>query len=215
MIRVLLVDDHQLVREGIQNILSEASDIQVVGEASDGQEAQIKARELKPDLVLMDLQMPVFDGISAIGPIKEDLPETKVAALTVVDTDRSLFQALKAGADGYLLKNMSSLEFIKAVRSIMQGEVTVSSPLAARILRAFADGIQGKDIKPQDPLSSISEREREVLELLSTGLTYSQVAQTLFISENTVKNHVHNAVRKLHVKNRIEAIVLVSETMRK
>lgn len=206
MIRVLLVDDHRLVREGIRNILSGTEDIEVVGEASNGQEALAKTLELNPDLVLMDIQMPVCGGIEAVQLIKKELLDTRVAMLTVVDTDYSLFEALKAGADGYLLKNMSSIEFTEAIRALMRGELMVSPSLASKILKGFVNIVRVKTPERENLLHGLSEREQEVLELISKGLTYAQVAKNLYIAENTVKNHVHNAIRKLHVQNRIQAI---------
>lgn len=211
MIRVLLVDDHRLVREGIRNILSRAEDIEVVGEASNGQEALARTLELRPALVLMDIQMPVCGGIEAVVLIKKQLPDIRVAMLTVVDTDHSLFEALKAGASGYLLKNMSSMEFTEAIRALMRGELMVSPSLASKILKGFVNEVRGKTAESEDPLHSLSKREQEVLELISKGLTYAQAAKNLYIAENTVKNHVHNAVRKLHVQNRIQAISVLKE----
>ncbi|MGE4272565.1 MAG: response regulator [Desulfitobacterium sp.] len=214
MINVVLVDDHRLVREGIRDIISRAEDIEVIGEACDGQEGVEKALDLRPDLVLMDIQMPVCNGITAVTLIKESFPESVVAMLTVVDTDASLFEALKSGADGYLLKNMSSAEFIEAIRALMRGELMVSPSLASKILRGFVNKARGKTAVIKSPLHSLSKREQEVLELISKGLTYNQVAQKLYIAENTVKNHVHNAVRKLHVQNRIQAIDVFREAQK-
>lgn len=214
MIRVVLVDDHRLVREGIRDILSRAEDIEVVGEACNGQEGMEKTLELRPDLVLMDIQMPVCDGITAVTRIKKQLPESIIAMLTVVDTDASLFEALKSGAAGYLLKNMSSVEFTEAIRALMRGELMVSPSLASKILRGFVNEVRGKTVELESPINSLSKREQEVLTLISQGFTYAQVAQKLYISENTVKNHVHNAVRKLHVQNRIQAIDVLREAQR-
>lgn len=200
--RVLLADDHALFRAGIASLLS-AWGMEVVGEAGDGIEALELARRTKPDLVLMDIGMPVCSGLEATKLIKTELPETTIVMVTVSDEDADLFEAIKAGATGYLLKNMSEEEFSRTLDAIAEGEPALSPGLAARILDEFArrSGERREDERGPE----LSEREREVLTLVAEGATNREIAERLVISENTVSFHVKHILAKLHLKNRAQA----------
>lgn len=200
--RVLLADDHALFRAGIASLLS-AWGMEVVGEAGDGIEALELARKTKPDLVLMDIGMPVCNGLEATKLIKTELPETTIVMVTVSDEDADLFEAIKAGATGYLLKNMSEEEFSRTLDAIAEGEPALSPGLAARILDELArrSGERREDERGPE----LSDREREVLTLVAEGATNREIAERLVISENTVSFHVKNILAKLHLKNRAQA----------
>lgn len=202
--RVLLADDHALFREGLAGIISAQSDMQVVGEANDGLEAFIKAQELKPDLILMDVQMPGMDGIEAVKQIKQVLPETIIVMLTVRGDDDMLFEALKNGAQGYLLKEIRSQALLEMLRGALHGEAAISPNLAGRVLSEFRRLSKGGIHEKEDD-SGLTEREQQVLVQASNGATDKEIAATLNISLNTVKTHIRNILSKLHVSTRREA----------
>lgn len=204
IIRVLLVDDHTLVRKGIANILSSEPDMEVVGEAADGEEALEQVRNLAPDVVLMDIYMPGCDGLTATRLIKQEKPGIKIIILTVSDDDQNLFEAIKAGAQGYLLKKIEPRELCEMVRSAYRGEASISRSTAARIMEEFARLAQGRRAE-EGSAHLLTRREKEVLSLVAEGLGNKQVAQILCISENTVRNHLRNILEKLHLQNRVEA----------
>lgn len=199
--RVLLADDHGLVRAGIASLLR-IWGMEVAGEAADGADAVEQARRLRPDLVLMDVNMAGVDGIEATRAIKAELPETKVVMLTVSDDGDHLFEALKAGADGYLLKDMSEAELEHVLGAIAADEPALSPGIATRILEEFGRLARAEPAPSDDALSP---REQEVLRLVATGSTNREIAAALFISENTVSFHVHNILGKLHMRNRAQA----------
>lgn len=202
--RVLLVDDHALFREGLAGIIGAQPDMQVVGEANDGLEAMVKARELRPDLVLMDVQMPGVDGLEATRQIKQALPETTIVILTVRDDDEKLFEALKGGAQGYLLKDIRSQEMLAMLRSALRGEAALSPALAGRVLAEFRRlSKHGSPTRDED--TSLTEREQQVLLEVSRGATDKEIAEALSISLNTVKSHIRNILAKLQVGTRREA----------
>ncbi len=201
--RVLLVDDHALFREGLAGIIGAQPDLLVVGQASDGLEAMIKARELKPDLILMDVQMPGVDGLEATRQIKQALPETTIVVLTVRDDDEKLFEALKAGAQGYLLKDIRSQEMLAMLRNALRGEAALSAAMAARVLTEFRRLSRRGTGKDDDTV--LTEREQQVLLEVSKGATDKEIAEALSISLNTVKSHVRNILAKLQVSSRREA----------
>lgn len=203
-IRVLMVDDHALFREGLAGIIASQTDMQVVGEAGDGLEALVKAQELKPDLVLMDVQMPGMDGLTAVRQIKEALPETAVVMLTVRDDDDKLFEALKNGAQGYLLKEIRSQDMLAMLRGVMRGEAALSPALAGRVLTEFRR-LSGRGFAKADDDSGLTEREHQVLLRVSEGATDKEIAEALTISLNTVKSHIRNILSKLQVSSRREA----------
>ncbi len=202
--RVLLADDHALFREGLVGILNAQPDLQVVGEADDGLAALVKAQELKPDLILMDVQMPGMDGLEATRRIKQVLPEAVIVMLTVRDDDEKLFEALKNGAQGYLLKEIRSKEMLAMLRGALRGEAALSPALAARVLAEFRRLSRG-GIPPQEDESALTEREQQVLLQAAQGKSDKEIAETLAISVNTVKTHMRNILAKLHVRTRREA----------
>jgi len=203
-VRVLLADDHDLFREGLAGIIRAQSDLQVIGEANDGLEALIKAQELKPDLILMDVQMPGMDGIEAVKQIKQVLPETIIVMLTVRGDDEMLFEALKNGAQGYLLKEIRSKDLLELLRGAMRGEAALSPSLAGRVLAEFRRLSKGGTPEKDDD-SGLTEREQQVLIEASKGATDKEIAAALNISLNTVKTHIRNILAKLHVSTRREA----------
>jgi len=202
--RVLLADDHALFREGLAGIINAQPDFQVVGEASDGLEVFVKAQELKPDLILMDVQMPGMDGLEATRQIKQVLPATVIVMLTVRDDDEKLFQALKNGAQGYLLKDIPSKEMLAMLRGALKGEAALSPALAARVLAEFRR-LSAGGIAAQEDDSGLTEREQQVLAQVAQGATDKEIAEALSISLNTVKTHMRNILAKLQVSTRREA----------
>lgn len=203
-IRILLVDDHPMFRSGVTSVLRQQSDFELVGEANDGEEALEKAKELMPDVILMDVYMPGMDGLEATRRIKEALPYVKIVMLTVSEEDKDLFEAIKAGAHGYLLKNIEPEAFFRALRAAFRGEASISRAIVTKILEEFASLAQ-RDPKETRPQKKLSPREQEVLELLAKGKTNKGIALSLGISENTVKNHMKNILEKLHLENRVQA----------
>lgn len=199
--RVLLADDHALFRAGIESLVR-AWDVDVVGHASNGQEAVEQARRLRPDLVLMDVGMPVCNGIEATRLIKAELPETKIVMVTVSDEDEDVFAAIKAGADGYLLKDMSEEDLGGTLTAVAEGRPAMSPSLAARIVQEFARAARSVG---EDPEVTLTPRESEVLRLVATGSTNREIAAALDVAENTVSFHVKNILAKLHLKNRAQA----------
>jgi two-component system NarL family response regulator len=202
--RVMLADDHSLFREGLANIISSQPDMQVVGEANDGLEAFVKAQELKPDLILMDVQMPGMDGVEAVQQIKQILPETVIIMLTVRGDDSILFEALKNGAQGYLLKEIRSQDLLGMLRGALRGEAAIAPNLAGRVLSEFRRLSKGGMPEKGDD-SGLTEREQQVLVQASNGATDKEIAAALNISLNTVKTHMRNILSKLHVRTRREA----------
>jgi len=202
--KVLIVDDHALFRDGVASLLK-AWGMEVAGQASDGLEALERARALQPDLILMDIKMPNCNGLEATRLIKAEMPETKVVMVTVSDEEEDLFEAIKSGAQGYVLKNMSGDEFGRVVTDIASGEAPLSRGLAAKILAEFARMTREPLAKASDK-EELSEREREVLQLVAGGATNKEIGGTLFISENTVNYHMKNILAKLHLRNRAQAV---------
>lgn len=203
-VRVLLADDHALFREGLAGIIDAQSDLQVVGEANDGLEAFVKAQELKPDLILMDVQMPGMGGIEAVRQIKQVLPETIIVMLTVRGDDNMLFEALKNGAQGYLLKEIRSQALLEMLRGALRGEAALSPELAGRVLSEFRRLSKG-GIPEKDDDDGLTEREQQVLVEVSKGASDKEIAAALNISLNTVKTHIRNILAKLQVRTRREA----------
>jgi DNA-binding NarL/FixJ family response regulator len=202
--RILIADDHALFRESLKSLL-EARGHSVVGEARNGREAVELARQLRPAVVLMDLTMPEMDGLSATKILAAELPEVRIAVLTASDDDAKLFEAIKSGAQGYMLKNLESASFFTLLDGLERGEPALTPSLARKLLREFAQPAQ-RDRSPED-LDALTDREREVLELMVRGVTSNrQLAGELGVSENTVKFHVRNILDKLHVHNRAEVV---------
>jgi two-component system nitrate/nitrite response regulator NarL len=205
-LRVLLVDDHILFRTGVRAVLASRSDVEVVGEAADGNEAVTLARETMPDLILMDIKMPGCDGLEATRLIKQEMPNVKVFMLTVSESDEHLFEAIKGGAEGYLIKDLKARQLFDALEGVTRGEAAFSGVIAAKILKEFERASKGPEEGPRaaEPLTG---REVEVLQLVSEGKSNQEIAQELVISESTVKNHLRNILGKLHLQNRVQAAV--------
>jgi DNA-binding NarL/FixJ family response regulator len=206
-IRTLIADDHELFRRGLRMVLDDEDDIEVLGEAGDGESAVAMAREHAPDVVVMDVRMPIRSGIEAARAIKEELPGTKILVLTISDEEDDLYEAIKAGANGYLLKEISIDEIGHAVRSVNGGQSLISPSMASKLLDEFAAMIKKEEEKEQVPAPRLTPREMEVLQHVAQGMNNREIARTLFISENTVKNHVRNILEKLHLHSRMEAVV--------
>ncbi len=203
-IRILLTDDHALFRSGLAGLLRQQADFEVVGEAATGEEALEKARELVPDVILMDLYMPGMGGLEATRRIKKALPSVKIVMLTVSEGEQDLFEAVKAGAYGYLLKKIEPEAFFRTLRGVFRGEAPISRATATKILDEFARQAERGTGEARPP-GRLSAREQEVLELLTKGATNKEIASTLGISKDTVKNHLKNILEKLHLENRVQA----------
>ncbi len=206
-IRTLIVDDHTLFRRGIASVLENQPGLKVIGEAVDGLDAIKKAKELSPDVILMDLNMPRCSGLEATQALQADQPQINILVLTVSDNESDLFTAMKFGARGYILKNAEPDELRHAIFHIAQGGVIVSQLMATKLLTDFQE-LEGSVTtmeSPQQEKAAISPREGEVLQLVAKGATNKEIGDALFISENTVKTHLQNIMEKLHLANRSQA----------
>jgi len=203
-IGVLLVDDHALFREGLASLLSAEEGIEVVGEASNGLEALEKTRKLMPDLILMDINMPRCNGLEATRLIKEEMPHVRIVMLTVSEDDQDLFEAIKSGAEGYLLKTLKARELFEMIRGVLREEAPISRAMARKILEEFSAQARRQE-KPDFPHEDLTRREKEVLQLVSEGASDKEIAARLCISPRTAKNHLHNILDKLQLQNRVQA----------
>ena len=211
-IRVLLADDQALFLEGLEILLSSQKDIQVVGQAANGQEAVDLALELRPDVILMDMQMPVLDGIGATRRVKQSLPECRVIALTTFDDKEIVFNALRAGAVGYLLKDVGSVQLADSIRRTARGESILDPSITSKVVAEFTRVSNLVTATQLEVLAEpLSEREVEVLRLVTAGLSNREIAGRLFISPGTAKSHVHNLCNKLGARNRTEAAMRARE----
>ena len=205
-IRVLLVDDQELVRMGFRMLLEAEPGIEVVGEATDGSEAVRYARELSPDVILMDVRMPGLDGIAATALIVAESPSSRVIVLTTFDVDEYAFGALRAGASGFLLKDVRPAELLSAIRSVNAGDAVVSSRITRRMLDLFA-GRMPESAESLDAAAPLTPREREVLVAIGKGLSNTEIAESLFLTESTVKTHVGRVLLKLGLRDRVHAVI--------
>ncbi len=212
MIKLLLVDDHDLVRTAIARMLSDSSDLDFVGEANSGEQAYNMVRELLPDVVLMDLRMPVMDGVEATRRLNQLGKNTRVIVLTTFDDDETVFEGLRAGAVGYLLKDVSSEKLVEAIKTAYAGEYFLLPSITAKVVSEFS-----KISRPTKKLDSelmpepLSPREIEILKIVATGASNREIADKLFISEGTVKNHLSSILNKLGVRDRMQAILKAKE----
>ena len=206
-IRVLIADDHALFRRGLNMDLESEEGIDVVAEAEDGQDAIAKSEEFAPDVVLMDVRMPRVSGIEATRTIRDVIPTAKILMLTVSDEEEDLYEAIKAGANGYLLKEISVEEVAEAIRAVVQGQSLISPSMASKLLNEFNSLARKAEERQQYPAPALTSRELEVLKLVAKGMSNREIADQLYISENTVKNHVRNILEKLHLHSRMEAVI--------
>jgi DNA-binding NarL/FixJ family response regulator len=210
-IRTMIVDDHALFRRGLEMVLDSEPDIELVGEASDGAEAVEKAGETLPDVVLMDIRMPRSSGIEACRAMKEVAPSAKIVMLTISDEEGDLFEAIRAGASGYLLKDIPLDEVADTVRAVDGGQSLINPSMAGKLLTEFAVLARreaASEPPQQVPAPRLTDREMQVLKLIARGMNNRDIAKELFISENTVKNHVRNILEKLQIHSRMEAVMV-------
>ena len=211
MIRVLVADDQALVRAGFRAILEVEEDLEVVGEAAEGGEAVNSARELRPDVVLMDVRMPGVDGIEATRRLLRDGDAPRVLMLTTFDLDEYVYEAMKAGASGFLLKDAPRDQLVGAVRTVAAGDALLAPALVRRLIEDFVRR-PAPGARPPAELDDLTEREREVLTLIARGLANAEIAARLFVSEATVRTHVTHILAKLGLRDRVQAVVLAYET---
>jgi DNA-binding NarL/FixJ family response regulator len=211
-IRVLLADDQALFREGLETLLSIHKDIQVVGQAVNGQEAVDIALKLRPDVILMDMQMPILNGIGATRRLKQSQPDCRVIMLTTFNDNETIFDALRAGAVGYLLKDVGSAQLAESIRATVRGESILDPSVAAKVVQEFSRvsslvGATSSEVLPEP----LSEREIELLSLIASGRSNKEIGETLFITEGTVKNHITHILGKLGVRDRTQAAIKAKE----
>jgi DNA-binding NarL/FixJ family response regulator len=211
LVRVLLVDDDDLMRAGLRSVLSSDPTIEVVGEAGDGRAAVERARDLRPDLVLMDVRMPDLDGISATREVLAARPDVKVVILTTFEEDDYIFGALNAGASGFLLKRTSPEELIAGLHTVAAGDSLLSPPVTRRVIERMARE-PALEAPSSERLGVLTPREREVLELVGRGLSNGEIARTLVIEESTVKTHVKRILMKLQLRDRVQAVIFAYES---
>lgn len=211
MIRVLLADDQGMVRAGFRSLLESEPDLDVVGEAANGVEACVLVRELDPDVTLMDIRMPVQDGLSATRELVDAGLRTRVLVLTTFDLDEYVFQALRAGASGFLLKDAPAEDLAAAIRVVARGDSLLAPDLTRRVIDAFVRRSPGPATPPDPRIATLTRREVEVLGLLARGLTNQDISRRLFVSEATTKTHVSNILAKLHIADRVQAVIVAYE----
>ena len=211
-IKLIIADDHKLFREGMKALLSVTDDIEIIGEAEDGDTALRKSSELHPDIVLMDINMPGINGIQATQSILEKHPQTGIIMLTMLEDDASIFNAMRAGARGYLLKGADPNEALSVIRAVAEGQALFGPAIATRLMKYFQElGSKPPSSRTNTPFPELTERELEVLRLISQGLNNQSIAQKLFLSSKTVRNHITNIFSKLQVADRAQAIVRARE----
>jgi DNA-binding NarL/FixJ family response regulator len=206
MIQLLLVDDQGIIREGLRSLLEAKTDLQIVGEAENGQMAVELALSLKPDVVLMDVRMPIMDGVAATRALTEKAPDIKVLVLTTFDDDEYVTQAIRCGAKGYLLKDTPSTELADAIRAVHKGYTQFGPGLIEKTL-----GGTPSSVEPPPEFAQLTPREQEVLQLIAKGCSNREIAEQLYISERTVKNHVNSVLRRLNLRDRTQVAILASK----
>jgi len=209
-IRLLLCDDQALVRSGFRMILDAREDLEVVGEAEDGSQVIELARRIDPDVILMDVRMPNVDGVEATRRLVTGGSRARILILTTFDLDEYVYEAIRAGASGFLLKDVEPPQLVEAVRVVAAGEALLAPSVTRRLLDQFAHALPGEE-RPPPQLASLTERELEVLKLLAGGLSNAELAARLFLSETTVKSHISSVLRKLDLRDRVQAVVLAYE----
>ncbi|BCY11508.1 response regulator transcription factor [Actinoplanes sp. L3-i22] len=207
--RVLICDDQEMMRVGLRMVVDSQPDLTVIGEAADGFQAVDAAARHRPDVVLMDVRMPGVDGITAAGRIRAELPATRILMITTFDLDEHAFAALRAGADGFLVKDVPAAEMLVAIRGVLRGDPMVSPSVTRRLLARFVT--EGTEPRPDPRLDRLTGREREVLGLVARGLNNAEIAGRLYLGETTVKTHVSRILGKLGVRDRIGAVVMAYE----
>jgi len=212
MISVLVADDEELVRTGLRMVLGTASDIRVVSEAADGAEAVAQAAMSSPDVVLMDIRMPHRDGLDATRELLRVSPPPRVIVLTTFDADEYVYEALRAGASAFLLKDVSPSDLITAVRTVAAGEAVLHPTVTRKVVEAFAHGRVGAPGRPDATMASLTEREREIFRLLGMAMSNAEIARSLVVSEATVKTHVAHVLAKLDLRDRAQAVVRAYES---
>ncbi|HXV57312.1 MAG TPA: response regulator transcription factor [Gaiellaceae bacterium] len=211
MIRVVIADDQGMVRAGFRSLLESERDVQVVGEAGDGEEAVSAVRRLRPDVVLMDIRMPVLDGIAATRRLVEQATETRILVLTTFDLDEYVFEALRAGASGFLLKDAPAEELVAAIRVVASGDALLAPGVTRRVVDAFVRRPQPSP-ELRNAADRLTPREREVLELIARGRSNADIARELVVSEATAKTHVSNVLGKLGLRDRVQAVIFAYES---
>ena len=216
MIKVMIVDDQTLVREGISMLLSLCQDIELVAEASNGEEAVSLTEEKKPDVILMDIKMPVMNGVKATKIIKRKYPNIKILILTTFKDDEFIFEALKNGADGYILKDVKSDKIIESIKTVYSGNLLLHSEIANKVIKELENKntiTKENKIEINGPYESLTSREVEIAQLISLGKSNKEISQLLFITEGTVKNHITRILSKLQIKNRVQLMLYVQKVM--
>ena len=207
-VRVLLCDDQALVRSGFRMVLEAREDMEVVGEAENGAEALELAARRRPDVILMDVRMPVMDGVEATRRLARTGTSARIVILTTFDSDEYVYEALRAGASAFLLKDVQPAQLVDAIRVVARGEALLAPTVTRRLLDRFAHTLPDRAGGAPAPLAELTERELEVLRLLASGLSNAELAERLFVSETTIKTHVSSILRKLNLRDRVQAVVL-------
>ena len=205
--RVLIADDHAIFRRGLRTVLAYEDDIELVGEAGDGEEAVKLAEDTVPDIILMDIRMPKLSGIEATKVLRDAVPSARIVMFTVSDEDSDLYEAIRAGAVGYLLKEVAIDEIAESVRAVAQGQSLISGSMAAKLVNEFNNLLARSEKQPKAPGPRLTDRELQILRCVAEGKSNKDIGEELFISENTVKNHVRNILEKLHLHSRMEAVM--------
>ena len=206
-VRVLIADDHAIFRRGLKTVLGYEAHIELVGEAGDGEEVLRLAEETVPDVILMDVRMPKRSGIEATKVLRDSVPTARIVMLTVSDEDSDLYEAVRAGAVGYLLKEVAIDEIAESVRAVAQGQSLISGLMAAKLLTEFNNLLARSESQPKMAAPRLTDRELQILRYVAEGKSNKEIGDELFISENTVKNHVRNILEKLHLHSRMEAVM--------